>query len=400
MSRYCEVAVPVPLDRVFTYKLGSISPQAGGRVLVPFRERRLVGIVTELHDREPKFAAKSVIESIDDGVAPALTEELVRLGGWIGKYYLAPIGEVFRTMLPLSAEFKREVVYRITEAGQMALHLAGTAGSSGRSKRTPQDQYTEYRVLDYLSAQDNVLEGTLRSATRASRVVLAGMLRKNWVIREDLSHRTNPTRTRQVAQLKIADGKLNPNQRLLIESLSAAGGRLPVADLRALHVPKSTLGTLVRRELVEVQEERIDFARPMLPGRGLRADLEFNTPQRATLQNIRTAVDAQAYSGILLHGVTGSGKTAVYLAAMKSVLDSGRSAILLVPEIGLTPAVAADVHDVFGDEVAILHSGLSNKERAEHWHRIRRGEARAVVGTRSAVFAPVSNLSLIIVDEE
>jgi primosomal protein N' (replication factor Y) (superfamily II helicase) len=101
-----------------------------------------------------------------------------------------------------------------------------------------------------------------------------------------------------------------------------------------------------------------------------------------------------------LHGVTGSGKTAVYLAAMKSVLDAGRTAILLVPEIGLTPAVAADVHDVFGNEVAILHSGLSDKERAEHWHRIRRGEARAIVGTRSAVFAPVSNLALIIVDEE
>ncbi len=115
---------------------------------------------------------------------------------------------------------------------------------------------------------------------------------------------------------------------------------------------------------------------------------------------MRSAVDGKTFGGILLHGVTGSGKTAVYLAAMKSVLDAGRSAILLVPEIGLTPAVAADVHDVFGDEVAILHSGLSDKERAEHWHRIRRGEARSVVGTRSAVFAPVSDLALIIVDEE
>ena len=93
---------------------------------------------------------------------------------------------------------------------------------------------------------------------------------------------------------------------------------------------------------------------------------------------------------MLLHGVTGSGKTAVYLAAMRSVLEAGRSAILLVPEIGLTPAVAADLHQVFGDEVAILHSALSDKERAEQWHRIKRGEARMVVGTRSAVFAPVS----------
>ncbi len=103
---------------------------------------------------------------------------------------------------------------------------------------------------------------------------------------------------------------------------------------------------------------------------------------------------------MLLHGVTGSGKTAVYLAGMRSVLEAGRSAILLVPEIGLTPAVAADLHQIFGDEVAILHSALSDRERAEQWHRIKRGEARMVVGTRSAVFAPVADLALIIVDEE
>jgi primosomal protein N' (replication factor Y) len=103
---------------------------------------------------------------------------------------------------------------------------------------------------------------------------------------------------------------------------------------------------------------------------------------------------------MLLHGVTGSGKTAVYLAGMRAVLEAGRSSILLVPEIGLTPAVAADLHQVFGDEVAILHSGLSDEERAEQWHRIKRGEARVVVGTRSAVFAPVADLALIIVDEE
>jgi primosomal protein N' (replication factor Y) len=115
---------------------------------------------------------------------------------------------------------------------------------------------------------------------------------------------------------------------------------------------------------------------------------------------MQSAMEGGKFTGILLHGVTGSGKTAVYLAAMKSALDVGRAAILLVPEIGLTPAIAADVHHVFGDQVAILHSALSDRERAEHWRRIRRGEARAVVGTRSAVFAPVSNLALMIVDEE
>ena len=137
-----------------------------------------------------------------------------------------------------------------------------------------------------------------------------------------------------------------------------------------------------------------------MKARPRRSTFSFNSAQQDALKRIEDSVRAGKFAGMLLHGVTGSGKTAVYLAAMRSVLEAGRSAILLVPEIGLTPAVAADLHHVFGDEVAILHSALSDQERAEQWHRIKRGEARMVVGTRSAVFAPVSNLALMIVDEE
>src|ERR1700690_981625 len=401
MPEYCDVAVPVPLDAVFTYRAPDGIPLApGARVLVPFRQQRVVGIVTELHDRAPKVAAKNVIEALDDADTPALTGELLRLGKWISEYYLAPLGEVFRTMLPLSADFRRVVVYRITDQGRMALHLAGSAGSPSRSKRTPEDQYAEFRALDYLAARDQAREGTLRTAARVSRALLDGMVRKQWIVREDVSHTTEAVRTRQVAVLKHGEGKLNANQRLLVETLAAAGGRAAAATLHELAVPRSTLTTLVKRGLVEIVKEAIEFSRPGPGTHGLPAEFQFNAAQSGALNRIQSAMAAEKFAGILLHGVTGSGKTAVYLAAMKAALDSGRSAILLVPEIGLTPAIAADVHHVFGDEVAILHSGLSDKERAEQWHRIRRGEARAVVGTRSAVFAPVSNLALIIVDEE
>jgi primosomal protein N' (replication factor Y) len=399
MSQFCDVAVPLPLDMVFTYQLPEgIRPVLGERVVVPFRRQRLVGIVTELHDRAPTVATKKVLATLDEVDSPALSDELLRLGKWISEYYLAPVGEVFRTMLPLNAEFRREVAYRITEQGHLALHLAGETGSSRRSKKTAEDQYAEYRVLDYLAARDQTREGTLKSAARVSRELLDGMLRKQWIAREDCSHISDAARVRQVAVLNHSEGKLNANQKHLVETLAAAGGQVAVENLRQLEVPRSTLATLVRRGLVELHEEPVEFTRPTLAARG--AEFEFNSAQQKALEKIRAAVDAQSFSGILLHGVTGSGKTAVYLAAMKSVLESGRSAILLVPEIGLTPAVAADVHAVFGDEVAILHSALSDKERAEHWHRIRRGAARAVVGTRSAVFAPLSNLALIIVDEE
>jgi primosomal protein N' (replication factor Y) len=126
----------------------------------------------------------------------------------------------------------------------------------------------------------------------------------------------------------------------------------------------------------------------------------FTPAQKAALNTIITATEEHQFLPMLLHGITGSGKTAVYLSAMQAVLAKGRSAILLVPEIGLTPAVAADLHQIFGDEVAILHSGLSDDERAEQWKHIRNGESHIVVGTRSAIFAPVPDLALIVVDEE
>jgi len=401
MPEYCDVSVPVPLDTVFTYRVPvGIQVAPGGRVLVPFRQQRLVGIVTDVHDRAPKVTAKSVLEALDDAEAPALTAELLRLGMWISEYYLAPLGEVFRTMLPLSADLRRAVVYRITDVGRTALHLAGSAGSPSRSKRTPEDQYAEFRALDFLASRDQAREATLRAAARVSRALLAGMARKRWIVREDVSHSEDAPLTRSVAVLKHGEGKLNSNQRLLVETLAAAGGRLAVNELRNLVVPRSTLNTLVKRGLVELFEEPVELPKPGMTARGLSADFQFSPTQSAALARIQSATAAKRFAGILLHGVTGSGKTAVYLAAMKSVLDAGRSAILLVPEIGLTPAIAAEVHHIFRDQVAILHSALSDKERAEHWRRIRGGTARVVVGTRSAVFAPVSNVALIIVDEE
>jgi len=400
MPEFCDVAVPVPLDALFTYRVPEgMQPVAGGRVLVPFRQQRLSGIVVELHDREPSVQTKMLAGVLDS--SPALDESLIQLGKWIASYYLAPVGEVFRTMLPLSAEFKRVIGYRITEEGQKVLHLASMSGSSARSRRTPEEQLVEFRVLDHLSQREEMVrEQSLRSAIGASRALLAGMVRKKWIAREDLSGAQEVKRTIKFAVLKSAEGKLNPNQKHIVETLAAAGGKAEVEVLHGLDVPRTSLGTLVKRGLIEIVEEPAEFTMSLLKARPSPFDFQFNPAQRRALTHIQETVAARKFAGTLLHGVTGSGKTAVYLTAMKSVLDAGRSAILLVPEIGLTPAVAADLHQVFGNEVAILHSGLSDQERAEQWHRIRRGDARVVVGTRSAVFAPVSDLALLIVDEE
>ena len=411
----------MPLDTAFSYRVpDGMEPAVGGRVLVPFRQQRMSGIVVDLHDRKPSVQTKNVVSVLDP--APVLDGQLMRLGKWIADYYLAPLGEVFRTLLPLSAEFKRTITYRITDHGRLALHLGSTSGSSARARRAPEDQLTEFRVLDYLANRERGREQSLRSATRVSRAVLAGMVRKKWIVREDVSDARDAARVVKIAVLlganpsqELSTGgapappedvrrspskKLNANQQTLVESLAASGGRLAVEKLQTLDVPRSTLSALVKRGLIQIVEEPAEFQVSRVKARPSPFDFEFNSAQKRALQRVEENVAAGKFAGMLLHGVTGSGKTAVYLAGMRAVLEAGRSAILLVPEIGLTPAVAADLHQVFGEEVAILHSALSDQERAEQWHRIKRGKARMVVGTRSAIFAPVSDLALIIVDEE
>src|SRR5271157_1316140 len=200
MPLFCDVALAVPLDMVFTYAIPpGMEPVVGGRVLVPFRQQRFSGVVVELHDRAPRIKTKKVIEALD--LSPVLDEQLLKLGKWIADYYLAPVGEVFRTMLPLSAEFKRAIAYHITDEGRLALHLAGMSGSPARSKRTPEQQLVEFRVLDYLAERESVRAESLRGTTRVGKALLAGMVRKRWIEREDVSAARDAARSVKVAVL-------------------------------------------------------------------------------------------------------------------------------------------------------------------------------------------------------
>ena len=198
---------------------------------------------------------------------------LMKLGQWIAQYYLAPIGDVFRGMLPLAAEIKKAKLYRITELGYEALHASATAGSSRRSKQDIDTQMVEYAVLDYLSMSDEALEGTIRSATGANRQVLDLLLRKKWIAREDVSSVRDAQRTVQVAVLKDASGKLNENQQKIVAFLQQQAGRAFVEQIRELEVPRTTLQTLVKRGIVEIgggtggfHREQHEEARAVAPG--------------------------------------------------------------------------------------------------------------------------------------
>src|SRR5438270_362051 len=224
-------------------------------------------------------------------IEPVLDEGLMKLGQWIAQYYLAPIGDVFRGMLPLAAEIKKAKLYRITDVGYEALHASATAGSSRRSKQDIDTQMIEYAVLDYLSMSQSeaALEGTIRSATGANRQVLDLLLGKKWIAREDVSSVRDAQRTVQVALLKelfpgTPGGKLNENQQKIVAFLQQQGGRAFVEQVRELAVPRTTLQTLVKRGIVEIVEEQANFTVSSMKKRGpSHLDFIFNAEQKAAL---------------------------------------------------------------------------------------------------------------------
>jgi primosomal protein N' (replication factor Y) (superfamily II helicase) len=408
MPLFCDVALPVPLDQTFTYAVNGVVPVVGARVLVPFSGQRLMGVVVKVHDDAPVdgFEIKPVQQVLDE--AALLPDELMELARWIASYYVAPLGEVLRGMLPLAAEVKRHFSYRIAEAGRKVLYEGAAKGSSRRSKLTAEEQNREYAVLNYLEGGEQAKMSALRSATGANKGLLEGMVKKKWLTREAVAEERDARRLEKVAVL--VEGarlpKLNENQTAILAELAAVGGRMRVRDLRLsltrAGVPESTLPTLVKRGLVGIEEVAEEFHLGGVSAQGKKHAHEhaLNEAQMEALGTIAAAMDKGGFRPHLLYGITGSGKTTVYFAAMQRALDAGKSALLLVPEIGLTPAMAGQMFAAFGGEVALLHSQLTPDERAEQWHRIRRDEARIVVGTRSAVFAPMVKLGLIIVDEE
>jgi primosomal protein N' (replication factor Y) len=309
-------------------------------------------------------------------------------------------------MLPLAAEVKRHFFYRIAEAGRRVLYEGAAKGSSRRSKLTAEEQNREYGVLNYLEGGEQAKMSALRSATGANKGLLEGMVRKKWLVREAVAEERDARRLEKIAVLAHSAGsgeegvgsreqlpgvggrlpRLNENQLAVMAELAAVGGRMRVSDLRIAlmraGVPGSTLGTLVKRGLVGIEEAKREFWMGALvveekadSSAALRNDKQknrkkhahehaLNEAQMEALGTIAAAMDKGGFRPHLLYGITGSGKTAVYFAAMRRALDAGKSALLLVPEIGLTPAMAAQMYAAFAGEVAMLHSQLTPDEFA------------------------------------
>jgi len=389
---YCDVSLPVPLDQVFTYLLPETlrhRVQRGSRVLAPFGTRKLAGIVLRTHRERPLSPARELLRLLEE--EPALDDELLNLGNWIATYYCSPLGEVLRAMTPLAGDLRRGKLFSLTKSGRDAarqLHL----------NETGEDAATEVlRMLDVRELSATYLTQKVQKAG----AVLRSLERKGFVEVEDVAAERDPLRA-SAARLRAEflrrpeQEKLPKAERELLSYLELHPGSHNVAELEQAVAKASTAArALARRELAKLTVEAV--ATSQVP---FRAPHAMNPHQQAAFDRIGAALEARQFQTFLLQGVTGSGKTEIYLNTIERALALGCGALMLVPEIGLTPAVAGQFHHRFGARVAILHSAFHDSERAQEWRRIRSGEAQVVVATRSGVFAPVKHLGLIIVDEE
>jgi primosomal protein N' (replication factor Y) (superfamily II helicase) len=391
--RYCEVALPVPLRSTFTYAVPASldgEPLVGRRVVVPFGRRAMIGVGLSESDRPPDVPRIKEIAEVMDSL-PALPPKLIELGHWISRYYLAPVGETFRAMLPPEIELRHDREYSLTDSGRTYLRDLSTAG-----ELTDQEQ-SELALLQQIDGTAPRRRHKRVNETAAEKLVRLGYLAARDVLRQ------RKTRMQQIVAWRpgTAEQLAGAAEKRIREVLTSTRGPLPLPLL----LEKANASRTVARRL-EKAGMLVTWEEPLTPGED-PWDTDFvppanvlNAEQKVALAEIWRWLLAGDFAAGLIHGVTGSGKTEVYLGAIEATLSRGKTAIVLVPEIALTLWVGRLVRARFGEGVAVLHSGLPDIERAREWWRVRRGEARVVVGTRSAVFAPLENLGLIIVDEE
>jgi primosomal protein N' (replication factor Y) len=432
LPQYAQVAVPVHLSKTFTYRLQESmrrDARVGSRVVVPLGAKPLTGYIVSLLPalRDGASLVKSEMKDVQQllDAEPPLTPQVLDITRWVADYYVAPWGEVMKAALPAGINASVEEIVSITAEGRDRLAAgqgsdkAGVKESGDGDKlkfvgQKGQKESVKARALCLLND-----EGSFELKTFCLRL---GVMRTPKWLRElereglvERAHRARSmvTRAKRRKAVRLIESALpldtaNSRQREITEAqqrvldtLSRNQGEMPLAALlQSAGVTSSVVRLLMKKALLAEFEE--DVRRDPLEHAALPApeDLELTPNQSEALRAIEEPMRQGRFATFLLHGVTGSGKTEVYLRAMTEALNLGNGAMMLVPEIALTPILSRRLRAHFGDQIAIFHSSLSTGERFDEWSRLRRGEARIVIGTRSAVFAPVERLRVIIVDEE
>jgi primosomal protein N' (replication factor Y) len=401
---FAEVILPLRVDKTYTYRIpaglqGQVAP--GCRVLVPLGRRTVSGVVVELSADSPVVGIKEIVDLLDP--RPVFDESILQLTRWMADYYLCSWQEALRVALPAEIRQKRKRSISLKEPAD---------GGLARKLRKLSDR--QRAILEVLTSAGRMSDlSLLRQVGREGLYADLHRLQAHGFIeiREELSGPRVGVRKVRVARLRLAAEAARhraehlclraPRQAAALRFLAAESGDVDLTELRR----KAAISADVIRRLAEkgwleiFGRERYRESYAELPEETVR-EHTLTTAQQKAVDKISGAVEGQRFGVFLLHGITGSGKTEVYLRAIEKTLAAGRQAIVLVPEISLTPQMVSRFRARFRSQVAVFHSGLSAGERYDAWRRLREGLCRIAIGARSAVFAPLEQVGLIVVDEE
>lgn len=391
---FAEIAFPTAVRRLFTYQvpeeLFSIS-LTGKRVWVPYRNSFAIGVVVRTHERAPDFDTKFIRKVLDE--SPILSSELLDLTEWIHKFYFCSWGEVIQAALPAGLNFVSKTFVRIagdpnaqSEEEQFILKEINS-----KQEHSHKELQKRWRNTKYLRIYKRLIrEGILELWEEPD--ILVQPKKERWL---DWNESKRREARGFLETLEKRNKWQDSLQRLIAEELPA-----PLKQVRErIGLSDSSLRKLSADEWIRFEEREVSSG-PVDLDYDPDSIKKLNPEQQDAFHQINSAIEKEEFSNFLLYGITGSGKTEVYIHSLKKCLENGKSGIVLVPEIALTPQTVARFYKVFGDQIAVLHSRMTNRERLREWKQIEKGEKRIVIGPRSAVFAPVNNLGIIILDEE
>jgi primosomal protein N' (replication factor Y) len=391
LSEFAEVAVPVAVHGTFTYAIPPALRDAvrlGSRVEVPFGAKRNTGFVVGLSDAAPEGSKiKSILAVLDDD-EPALLPEIIELCKWAAEYYIAPLGEMLRVALPanMSARGRRELVL----VGDESMIAAAITSEQILDSDLPLIDELRRRPLPFATALEASSRSSIERLRDAGLITIGDRVTDAKGVRYD-----------RFVILETVPAGLTAKQQQAVDLLSSRGVEMSVRALENAGVSAAVLSALAKKNIVRIERRaRRHTLDAFLAGLDPASvgEIRHSLEQTAAIETIRKSLGT--FAPFLLEGVTGSGKTEVYIELMRDAVRRGEQALLLVPEIALTPVFASRLKERFGERIAILHSSLSASERFDQWWRARRGEVDVAIGPRSALFTPFQRLGLLVVDEE
>lgn len=376
-------------NRPFDYKIPEQWTniiEKGMRVIVPFGNRRVQGIVVGLHQESDVHKLKPIEKLLD--LEPVLTDELIKLGFWLSDRTLSFKLTAMQAMLPVALKVNYKKVIKINQKDKLPLEVAALFERREevdwnevlRLSATKVKQIHQLLKIGVLELKTKISERTTYKTIKIAEPAVD----KEHLIKEIDSLDARATKQKEILQWFASKYKPIPSNELLTK----------------LNASRSTLRALIGKNIISEKESQI-YRDPYASSSITKTPpLPLTDIQKTAIQPILTSIENKERGTFLLHGVTGSGKTEIYLQSIDEVLKQGKEAIVLVPEISLTPQMVTRFKERFGADVAVMHSGLSAGEKYDEWLKINRKEVKVVVGARSAIFAPFNNLGMIIIDEE